>query len=275
MSQINDSIAGFLDALTADLQRSLSQNQTEEVTVSWSRDQRDVAGEDLAWWSCALSIDPACRIYAGTDPETWKEIKGPGASDTSFDDPQGTWFAVLSQSIEQAAKARFGALVSCSDPGKSDAPSGAWAKIPVEIARGDSGPVMYLVLSPDLSAALGGSDDTPPSAPERSGVAGRAETNPRGDTNPLEILQHVEIPVSVSFGRTQMRLKDLLGLANGSVVQLDRELGDEVEIRVNNCVIARGEVVAVNGNYGIRILGMASNRNGQDVRGALRGGSTR
>jgi flagellar motor switch protein FliN/FliY len=55
-----------------------------------------------------------------------------------------------------------------------------------------------------------------------------------------------------------MRLKDLLSLVNGSVVQLDRDLGDEVEIRVNNCVIARGEVVAVEGNYGVRILKMMS-----------------
>jgi flagellar motor switch protein FliN/FliY len=265
---MNDSIASFLDALTADLQQLLSKDQAEPVTVSWKADQPDSAGSELDWWSCALTIDPACRIYAGTDPETWKEIEGARVAETSFNDPQGTWFAVLTQSIQQAAKARFGALVACTDPGKSDAPSGAWAKIPVEIVRGDSGPVMYLVLSPDLKAALGGADDISPATPERNGVAGRAETNP------LEILQHVEIPVSVSFGRTQMRLKDLLGLANGSVVQLDRELGDEVEIRVNNCVIARGEVVAVDGNYGVRILGMASNRNGQDVRGALRAAPT-
>ncbi len=91
---------------------------------------------------------------------------------------------------------------------------------------------------------------------------------------PLDILQHVRVPVSVSFGRTHMPLKDLLRLAHGSVVHLDRELGDEVELRVNNCVIARCEVVAVEGNYGVRILEMAtnemaSNPNGQSVRSAL------
>ena len=119
---------------------------------------------------------------------------------------------------------------------------------------------MYVVLSPDLATALGGSDEASASATAR-----------KDEANPLDILQHMEVPVSVSFGRTQMLLKDLLGLAHGSVVQLNRELGDAVEIRVNNCVIARGEVVAVEGNYGVRILEMASSSNGQGVRGVLRG----
>jgi flagellar motor switch protein FliN/FliY len=58
-----------------------------------------------------------------------------------------------------------------------------------------------------------------------------------------------------------MRLKDLLKLTNGSVVELDQALDDEVEIRVNNCVIAYGQVVAVDGNYAVRVLRMASARN--------------
>jgi flagellar motor switch protein FliN/FliY len=75
--------------------------------------------------------------------------------------------------------------------------------------------------------------------------------------NSMDILMQVEVPVSVSLGRTRMRMKDLLGLTQGSVVELDQYVGDEVEIRVNNCLIARGEVVGVDGNYGVRILRMA------------------
>jgi flagellar motor switch protein FliN/FliY len=55
-------------------------------------------------------------------------------------------------------------------------------------------------------------------------------------------------------------MKDLLALASGSIVDLDQQLSDDVEIRVNNCVIAHGEVVAVDGNYGVRILRMASDQ---------------
>jgi len=76
--------------------------------------------------------------------------------------------------------------------------------------------------------------------------------------NSMDILMQVEVPLSVSLGRTKMRMKDLLGLTHGSVVELDQEVGDEVEIRVNNCLIARGEVVGVDGHYGVRILRMAN-----------------
>ena len=67
----------------------------------------------------------------------------------------------------------------------------------------------------------------------------------------------VEVPVSVSLGRTKMRMKDLVRLGQGSVVELDEYVGDEVEILVNKKVLAHGEVVAVEGNYGVRITRMA------------------
>ena len=76
--------------------------------------------------------------------------------------------------------------------------------------------------------------------------------------NPADLLMQVEVPVSVSLGRTRLRVRELLGLSHGSVVELDDYAGDEVEIRINECVIAHGEVVAVDGNYGVRITRMAA-----------------
>jgi len=79
---------------------------------------------------------------------------------------------------------------------------------------------------------------------------------PGESPNSMDILMQVEVPVTVSLGRTRMRMKDLIALSSGSVVELDQHVGEEVEIRVNNCIIARGEVVAVDGNYGVRISRM-------------------
>ena len=76
--------------------------------------------------------------------------------------------------------------------------------------------------------------------------------------NPSDMLMHVQVPVSVSFGATQIRMKDLLSLTTGSVVELDQALHDNVEVRVNDRVIARGEVVAVDGHYGVRVLELVS-----------------
>jgi flagellar motor switch protein FliN/FliY len=108
---------------------------------------------------------------------------------------------------------------------------------------------MDIVLSPELVTALGGKAEPEPVQPPA------VSSHPM---NPVEMLMHVEVPVSVSLGRTQLRVKDLLSLTQGSIVELDQELSDEVDVRVNNCVIARGEVVAVDGNYGVRILKIVS-----------------
>ena len=67
------------------------------------------------------------------------------------------------------------------------------------------------------------------------------------------VLQAVELPVSVSFGRVQIPLKEVLKLTAGSIIELNRTVEEPVEVIVNNCVVARGEVVVVEGNYGVRI----------------------
>jgi flagellar motor switch protein FliN len=78
---------------------------------------------------------------------------------------------------------------------------------------------------------------------------------PAGDSWPIsEMLFDLEVPVSVSFGRTRLTLRDLLDLSLDSLIELDRSIHDPVEILANDRVIARGEVVAVDGNYGVRVL---------------------
>ncbi|HEX5481962.1 MAG TPA: FliM/FliN family flagellar motor switch protein [Terriglobia bacterium] len=74
----------------------------------------------------------------------------------------------------------------------------------------------------------------------------------------LELLMDVELEVSLRFGRREMLLKDVLNLTSGSVVELDQQVQDPVELLVGSKVIAWGEVVAVDGNYGLRITGLAS-----------------
>jgi flagellar motor switch protein FliN/FliY len=69
----------------------------------------------------------------------------------------------------------------------------------------------------------------------------------------FDLLLDVEMPVSVSFGRAQIRIQDVLKLLTGSIIELDRSVSEPVEVIVNNCVIARGVVVVADGNYGVRI----------------------
>jgi flagellar motor switch protein FliN/FliY len=103
-------------------------------------------------------------------------------------------------------------------------------------------------LQADLSPASG----APPGSGSVDGaIPSGASLQPESKT--LDLLMDVEMPVSVSFGRAELPLKEVLKLATGSIVELNRSISEPVEVVVNNCVIARGEVVVIEGNYGIRI----------------------
>lgn len=69
----------------------------------------------------------------------------------------------------------------------------------------------------------------------------------------IERILDVELAITVSFGQARMLLKDVMQLRAGSIVELDRLADDPVELWVNNKRVAQGEVVIVEGNYGIRI----------------------
>jgi flagellar motor switch protein FliN/FliY len=73
-------------------------------------------------------------------------------------------------------------------------------------------------------------------------------------TENLDLLSGVELPVTLCFGRRRLRLREVLELNAGSVVELDREVEDPVELLLEGRVIARGEVVVVDGSYGLRVL---------------------
>ena len=74
----------------------------------------------------------------------------------------------------------------------------------------------------------------------------------------FDLLLDVALPVSVSFGKASLQIREILKLNTGSIVELNRFVTDPVDVIVNDCVIARGEVVVVDGNYGVRINHLAS-----------------
>lgn len=74
----------------------------------------------------------------------------------------------------------------------------------------------------------------------------------------IDLLLDVELPVRVSFGQTEMQLRDVFKLGAGSVIELDKSVNDPVTVIVNNKPVAKGEVVMVDGNYGVRILEVES-----------------
>ena len=68
-----------------------------------------------------------------------------------------------------------------------------------------------------------------------------------------DVLQNISVAIKVEVGRTKMKIRDLLRLTQGSVVELERIAGEPLDLLVNDTVVAQGEVVLVNDRYGIRL----------------------
>jgi len=86
------------------------------------------------------------------------------------------------------------------------------------------------------------------------GPAGRAPTGRSSIAGgPIELLHEVEMGVTVELGRTRMLVRDILDLSPGSVIELDRAAGAPIDVLVNGTLIARGEVVVIDEEFGIRI----------------------
>ena len=83
-------------------------------------------------------------------------------------------------------------------------------------------------------------------------VATNEEEDQNGKINP-EVLQGIPVTISVEVGKTSLKIRDLLRLSQGSVVELDRLAGEPLDLLVNNTVGAQGEIVLVNDRYGIRL----------------------
>ncbi len=74
----------------------------------------------------------------------------------------------------------------------------------------------------------------------------------------LALLMDVQLPVAIRFGETEMLLEEVVKLGVGSVIELNSGMDQPVELVVNNRILARGEVVTVDGFYGIKITEITS-----------------
>lgn len=74
----------------------------------------------------------------------------------------------------------------------------------------------------------------------------------------LELIYDLKVNVEVVLGKTTMTIRELLNLAPGSVVELDKLAGESIEILVNGMLIGKGEVVVINDNFGLRITDIVS-----------------
>ncbi|HUU67905.1 MAG TPA: flagellar motor switch protein FliN [Planctomycetota bacterium] len=87
-----------------------------------------------------------------------------------------------------------------------------------------------------------------------------ADNDPPAGKASLDMIIDIEVPISVELGRTEMSIGEVLELGPGSIVELRKMASDPVDLLVNNKLIARGEVVIVDENFGIRITSIVDPR---------------
>jgi len=153
----------------------------------------------------------------------------------------------------------FGALaLAAIDEVTVDTPPGSWA-VPLEDAQGVAAVVVLTTPSADAEETVPVVEA--PAPHEFESLAAPQFGN--AITQSLNLLHDVEMAVTVELGRTRMTVRDILSLAPGTVVELDRAAGAPVDVVVNGTLIARGEVVVIDEEFGIRVTEIVSSPDGQ------------
>jgi flagellar motor switch protein FliN len=210
-----------------------------------------VAGRPAAAAADALAVGQAITAkFSGAAVGEVVVVVGQDLADALKESPLGELdlTAAVRPALEAAARV-FGPVVL--DPGQLMEPGVALSAIAAKdgsvavplLDGGDTRAVIALALSPWPADSGGVATRTLGGAAARGG---------------LDMLHDVEMEVSAELGRTRMSVRELLSLSPGAIVELDRAAGSPADLLVNGRLIARGEVVVVDENFGIRITEIIS-----------------
>jgi flagellar motor switch protein FliN len=172
----------------------------------------------------------------------------PEQSGSASGDPQGEALAgvivTAMEGVSASLSAQFGAVTFKVDR-VEDVRLGEMLTVSLDVSSEEKTetPVL-LYLNELLLATLSSSN-----VGKTSAKAKKTTIDPAN----LKLVMDVELNVSLRFGQCQLPLRDVLDLTSGSVIELDRDVDDPVELLLDGKVIARGEAVIIDGNYGLRV----------------------
>lgn len=265
----------LVEAWTGKLTEAVEAMTGERPQVGWQPGAA-TAGTPALWWEQPFSLVPSAVVWIGAPEPAWldlgsRTLRGAGIDSSNPADAKNTYLEMISQALNglaQVVGARLGRAVSCENGKEIAAPPQELDSFDLDLTlAGTQLPALLFRFGRSLwdvfergAASAGGTGLAEQPAPVPQPEA-PLEKGAHGKTKTLDLLMEVELPVSVSFGRAQLPLKDVLKLTTGSIVELNRAISEPVEVIVNNCVIARGEVVVIDGNYGVRIQEIISRDN--------------
>lgn len=271
MNQANDPILALAATWSEQLGNALEAMADErpQFEILPASGQPD---PDRVWWKQPIDASPGAAVWIGTTNEACtalgqRILSAAGVESTDPKELRETYLEVVRQSLggfASAVGAQLSREVVCSDGSEEEPPGDSTAGCEIAVAAsGAALPPIVFLLNKQMLEAVAGSPRADGAMEEQDPAPlsdePENELSPRASST-LNLLMDVELPVSVSFGRTRVRIQEVLKLITGSIIELDRSISEPVEVIVNNCVVARGEVVVVDGNYGVRINEVMSRR---------------
>jgi flagellar motor switch protein FliN/FliY len=268
LDQWVESLAQVLESMTD--QRPQTGWQAASGTVSEVAAAGEAGPETgMLWWEQPFQLGGDAAAWVGAPRALWEyagtlTLKAAGLESVEIGEARNTWFEILSQSLSAMARS-IGSLVghevNC-EPGVERPPAAPvreWARVSLRFAEGPPDLLLVALSSPligQLTPPAASHAAEPNAAPPQVVEAAPGAVPVRSRT--MELLLDVDLPVSISFGKAELPMWDVLKLTTGSIVELNRGITDPVEVLINHCLIARGEVVVVDGNYGVRIQEIVS-----------------
>ena len=206
--------------------------------------------EDLLWWKQEFSGPAKFTTRIGARKSTWVALGGGDETDA-----QSTYLEMLGQAQSGTAHVISGALgspVQC-EPGQVEAAPDLtgllYGLVGIHLPSGEL-PSLVFAIDPAIEEILKDEEEEPAPALQAPSPADLIT----GAQQPmLSRLMELELPLSIALGRANIPIREVLKVTSGSVIELDRKVGESVELLVHGTVVARGEVVSVKGNYGVRI----------------------
>jgi flagellar motor switch protein FliN len=269
---MKEPIRSLLDQWTESLAQVLESMTDQKPEVKWQSGITLAADPEALWWEQPFQVSEDAIVWVAAPRNTWEQagtvtLQAAGLETVEINEARSTWLEILGQSLGGLARsigAVIGREVTCA-AGKEHSPENppeSGAAISIKLNDTALAP-LWLGFSQTLVSMV--CDPPPPPVPEVEEPAPERErqdavraTEGKSVSATMELILDVELPVSISFGKTDMPMKDVLKLTTGSIVELNRGVNDPVEVMINHCLIARGEVVVVEGNYGVRIQHIAS-----------------
>jgi flagellar motor switch protein FliN len=261
---MEESIIGFFEQWAEEFARAVEMFTGERPVVSQKLAERSVAEEredkrgQFHWWQQETQEPQKFSAWVGAEEACWSALGG-GPGDGN--DPKELFQEMLAQASQGAVavlSSSFKTPVKFDDISTNEPPSLPSLRL-AELSvtfKDQALPALLLALEPGAAKILDG-----PEPAKQAAVESRSSPALAGlPSSMLDRLMDLQLPVSILLGQTVLPIRDALKITSGSLIELDRQLGDYVEVMIHGTVVARGEIVAIRGNYGVRIKEVISRK---------------